>query len=340
MPYDDTSTFTSDQSAPPEAAGVAYTTNDYAPDLRMFRCERYRATVSTKTCASRWLKAQDAIGSVGAALESCGTCSIGACHAGRGLVHYSPWYRSGICPRCGNGGRRTIGGRVCISCYNRARELRLGRNARGHAPVELMKRPLHRVEIRVSVDGNSRRLVDRESSGTVETMVHFLRNNTGEVVFGWAGRGPSGDTAQRGSADRRAGHGHAASVDAARGWFLTDRRCQSCGGTVLRSADGPVAHRCADCGRPGEGEEEHDARSAGAASRTSRGGHLATPHDRLAVFATTAVSLALKHGSVWHAKAPPPRPSLTPTRAASPLGRVGHMTSCAPSSTSWPRRRR
>jgi hypothetical protein len=258
--------FDADLEKPPisdpgsEADGVVYSTIDQAPGMRFFRCEPYRATVSTKTCAARWTKAQDARGDLGAALAACRACATGAAHAGRGRVRYSPHYRSGVCPRCGEGGRRIIGGRVCVSDYNRSREMRAGKNARGNVPIELLQRPLHRVEVLVEVDGEARRLVDRETSGLTETLIQVLRTHTGEISFAFAGHRPaSAPTAPAYDPADDAGvdpDEDSPGLDGADGWLLTYSRCQACHGRILRSARPPVVHRCADCGTASEGQPE------------------------------------------------------------------------------------
>jgi hypothetical protein len=232
--------------------------------MRFFRCEPYKvAVISTQSCAARWNKAQDARGDLGAALAACRKCSAGAAHAGHGRVNYSPWYKNGVCPRCGNGGRRIIGGKVCVSCWNRAREMRLGRNARGNRPVELLARPLHRVVVLVTVDGVTRRHVDPESSGLTETVIHFLQNNAaGEISFGrapdWLPPSPGAPSPADDPADDAGVEPDESppGTDGGDGWLLTDSRCRACRARILRSASPPMVHRCADCGAEGEGQPE------------------------------------------------------------------------------------
>ena len=70
-------------------------------------------------------------------LSRCGGCPLGAQHAGlpkppyRSLLAKDP----GLCLRCGHGGARLVGGRACISCYNRGQEYLRGSNGKGTAPV-------------------------------------------------------------------------------------------------------------------------------------------------------------------------------------------------------------
>jgi hypothetical protein len=174
-------------SAPREAPGVVYASDTAAPGLKFFRCEAYRATLTMGGCAGRWREAQTATGERADRVSACRGCPIGAAHAGFAPVHYSAWFGEAICPRCGKGTTRMIGNRRCVSCYNRQRELAAGTNARGNAPVKLMERPLHAVEIRLDVDGLVRRLRDRESTGTPETVVQALRTTKGWLAFSFAG---------------------------------------------------------------------------------------------------------------------------------------------------------
>jgi hypothetical protein len=67
-------------------------------------------------------------------VAKCRDCRIGAAHAGERHVHHSKIFDLGICPRCRRGGSRMIGGRLCVSCYNREREFKIGRNAKGTKP--------------------------------------------------------------------------------------------------------------------------------------------------------------------------------------------------------------
>lgn len=173
--------------APMEAPGVVYASDTAAPALKMFRCEPYRANLTMKGCGQRWREAQVATGEAADRVQACRGCSIGALHAGFRPIRYSAWFGVQICPRCGTGGLRMIGNRRCVSCYNRERELREGRNARGNAPVELMQRPLHQVEFRLTVDGEPRTRRERESTGLPESLLQTLRTTKGELEFGFVG---------------------------------------------------------------------------------------------------------------------------------------------------------
>lgn len=174
-------------SAPREAADVTYAQDASAPGLKFFRCEPYRATLSMAGCASRWVQAQTATGEAADRYAACRGCPIGAPHAGYAPVRYSRYFDIDICPRHGGGTTRMIGNRRCVSCYNREREMKAGRNARGNRPVELLERPLHTVELRLEVDRTARRIRHRDTTGLTETMVQISRTTKGDLAFAFAG---------------------------------------------------------------------------------------------------------------------------------------------------------
>lgn len=171
---------------PRAAAGVSYETNPAAPALKFFRCEPLRAVLSQPGCAQRWREAQAATGQVAERYQACRGCPIGAAHAGADYIRYSPLYGISICPRCRRGTTRMIANRRCVSCYNRAREIASGKNARGNAPVELLQAPPHPIEYLVSINGRARR-ARAEAVDLLEPVLQTLRTAKGEVVFAFAG---------------------------------------------------------------------------------------------------------------------------------------------------------
>jgi hypothetical protein len=163
---------------------ITYTTYP-GTDLRMFRCAKLSATISTTSCASRHLEAQRASDDELDRLLPCRSCGIGASHAGVSLIHYSRLYGTEICPRCGKGTTRMIRERECVSCYNRAREVISGRNAKGNAPSVL--RPVFPIEVRYLVDGAPHRYAAPHATGRIELIAHLLRTTAGLLVFHWSG---------------------------------------------------------------------------------------------------------------------------------------------------------
>lgn len=170
---------------PRDAEGVAYIADAAAPGLKFFRCDPLRANLSQGGCAQRWREAQAATGQLAERFQSCRGCAVGASHAGEDFVRYSPLYGVSICPRCRRGTTRMIGGRVCVSCYNRAREIQAGKNARGNTPVELLANAPRPVEFYLVVNGRARR-ARVEAVDLVEPILHILRTTKGEVAFGFA----------------------------------------------------------------------------------------------------------------------------------------------------------
>jgi hypothetical protein len=161
------------------AVGVAYTSIEGC-QRKFFRCSAYGCTMSTEACAGRFQAAQTAKDEALFPIEKCRQCAIGAVHAGTSVVHRSRIFERKICPRCLKGTTRIIGGRRCVSCYNREREMRIGRNRKGTPLVRV--RPLHPVSIGYSVDGIYNELVTM-AVDRVEAVAHIIRTKTGSIFF-------------------------------------------------------------------------------------------------------------------------------------------------------------
>jgi hypothetical protein len=171
---------------PKDAVGVVYAETAVAPGLKMFGCTPLRATMSQRGCGARWRDAQDATGYDAERLNVCRGCSIGAAHAGEQHVHHSNLYGASICPACRKGAMRIIHNRTCVNCYNRRREMRAGKNGRGNAPIELLRRPLHTVEFAVAIDGDVRRVRMSECIDRLDAVIQTMRTTKGYLEFGRA----------------------------------------------------------------------------------------------------------------------------------------------------------
>lgn len=68
-------------------------------------------------------------------LYLCKGCALGAEHAGEAPAPAQPKERE--CLRCGATGRRLVRNQICVSCYNRERELLTGRYRRRSPPRNL-----------------------------------------------------------------------------------------------------------------------------------------------------------------------------------------------------------
>ncbi|MCW3480032.1 hypothetical protein OL229_10775 [Neisseriaceae bacterium JH1-16] len=105
--------------------------------------------MSTDWCARQWREVnQQPEGRRHPRWVSCSGCATGALHAGVGADDLPPALSEmRICARCLHESDRMIRGYLCISCYNREREYRIGRNAKGKPPVK--HPPLFDVRLRV-----------------------------------------------------------------------------------------------------------------------------------------------------------------------------------------------
>jgi hypothetical protein len=157
---------------------VTYTTNALTPGKSYFDCEKMRATLSTDSCAGMWRKADDRDDG---AYSACRLCPIGAVHAGEVAASMSPLKGTLTCARCHRGSPRLIGSMLCVSCYNRAREFILGKNAKGTSPVKLAALDARRVVYR---HGNDVRMIRlKQSIDTDELVVAVLRDSKSRVQF-------------------------------------------------------------------------------------------------------------------------------------------------------------
>ena len=86
-----------------------------------FQCEKISASLSMETCALRHRNKT---------CQICAQCETGAENAGTALLEVIPK----LCRRCGKTGVRMIGKSLCVSCYNREREVVLGKDRNGHKP--------------------------------------------------------------------------------------------------------------------------------------------------------------------------------------------------------------
>jgi hypothetical protein len=132
---------------PNEAAGVIYFRQDGVPG-RYFTCASY-GTMSVSACARNFTDAPANVRS--GRLQRCIDCSVGRKHAGapaaeksNSRARTSIQYRV-ACVRCLRDGRsegtRLLGRlrlvrdhTICVSCYNREREVIHGANAKGARP--------------------------------------------------------------------------------------------------------------------------------------------------------------------------------------------------------------
>ncbi len=112
-------------------------TAKFLESARIFRCIRLRANLTEACCARNFTRA---------ASLSCVGCPVGKHHAEGLSVDPKPDVKSrsrwvsttaGTCVRCARHALRLLRGHtICVSCYNREREVLHGANAKGSPPVK------------------------------------------------------------------------------------------------------------------------------------------------------------------------------------------------------------
>jgi len=165
---------------------VEYFGYDNVPGKTYFRCDRMRATLSTDACSQQWRMADELNDGRHSA---CRLCPLGAVHAGEVAASMSPLKGTLTCARCHRAAGRLIRGMTCVSCYNRAREQQIGRNAKGTAPVKLSRLEPRRIRYRNGADVCLLRL--RTTVDTDELIVAALRDSKHAVVFAFNNQPPA-----------------------------------------------------------------------------------------------------------------------------------------------------
>ncbi|EMI6940237.1 hypothetical protein V6833_004738 [Escherichia coli] len=111
---------------------------DLMPGKLFFSCDRLSAHITFETCRQNYEAAQQRMGDeTPLRLMKCRGCSVGrALHAG--VDDPASWMdvrSSNECLRCGRRDLRVIAiTSCCVSCWNREREGKIGKDARGNVP--------------------------------------------------------------------------------------------------------------------------------------------------------------------------------------------------------------
>lgn len=141
-----------------------------------FACERLRATLKVETCAARYKTAIAGEVNIG-----CWRCPVGAKHCGEEIKPRSIG-ESKLCARCLEYSQRIVHNRLCVTCYNRTREVLVGKNAKGTKPRDLQIYP---EQVRVMRDGTWRVVRINNTSKFTETVVSAARQEPG-ATFAWS----------------------------------------------------------------------------------------------------------------------------------------------------------
>lgn len=108
----------------------------------MFDCPRHVALrIDHRSCGLMWERARKVSRDCTDSITKCRGCRIGAANAGKPL-EVAPVQQAveRICPRCGNSASKfVIDGTICVSCFNRQREVLIGSNRRGNKPMSSLR---------------------------------------------------------------------------------------------------------------------------------------------------------------------------------------------------------
>lgn len=147
-----------------------------------FTCPYGMGTLSVSSCAKSWEQSRTPEAIRKGIRYQCRTCPFGAIHAGEKPKGLSIRERR-VCARCLRQADRLIRGCICVSCYNREREVLIGRNSKGSTPVRCRK--IYSKALMFVVDGKVvMRQFDHVASA-VEAMTTAIRQERGEVMFAW-----------------------------------------------------------------------------------------------------------------------------------------------------------
>lgn len=152
-------------------------------ELTLIRCDRRALTLSRDGCAASWRAAERKRPDPWEGRWHCRACPVGAAHAGRPQAETAAVVESlqRVCPRCGRRAMRIIQGRLCVSCYNREREVLKGRNAKGGVPQ--LTAVLHDETVLIVRDGLLFRHTLRRVTGATEAMLTLGKAATGALLF-------------------------------------------------------------------------------------------------------------------------------------------------------------
>lgn len=162
---------------------------------RYFSCAAHKASLSESRCAAMYQEAKGIQLGDMHSLEKCIGCPVGAVHAGDKVVQKKESVVGRLtCCRCHEQASRLVCGGICVSCFNREREVVKGRNGKGCPPKPVdrfwMDEPpdgkvvvTHPVVLTVSVAGRVRAVAFERVADTLEAVLRSMRNVRDEVFF-------------------------------------------------------------------------------------------------------------------------------------------------------------
>lgn len=166
--------------------GIEYFKFDGVPG-DYFACVNGMGKLSTTACAKNYELAMSPHGLKEGRRMTCRACPVGALHAGipAGVDTESRFVGSGFCARCERETTRLIRGTICVGCYNREREVLIGKNAKGGLPTKC--RGIFSRTMACMFGGGERVVVrqfDRVASDA-EAVLAVLKHEAKSCLFGW-----------------------------------------------------------------------------------------------------------------------------------------------------------
>ena len=155
-----------------------------------FECPKGIGTYSTEFCARMYTEAMSPVGLKEGLRIACKSCPVGAKHAGVGGNSTSRFLGQFACSRCQRGASRLIRGSICVSCFNREREVLIGKNAKGCVPI--FCKPIGSIYVSCVIDSGATvqvRKMDKVTS-LIEVYLSILRTMPKKIWFGMVNQMP------------------------------------------------------------------------------------------------------------------------------------------------------
>lgn len=149
-----------------------------------FECPRALGRFAVAHCVRMYSEAHSKRGWSQGVRWTCRNCQTGAEHSQVARTDTSRFYRSARCTRCHRPASRLIRGVICLSCYNREREVLIGKNRKGNVPKFCP--PIISCQLAVVGDVGTEVVKVERVASRVEAVVTILREKPARL-FGWSG---------------------------------------------------------------------------------------------------------------------------------------------------------
>lgn len=163
---------------------IDYFTMDGCPGL-YFNCPRNLGKFAVAHCVRMYSEAHTPKGWAQGVRWTCRNCPTGADHAQVAPPPPSRFARSLRCTRCHRSANRLIRGVICLSCYNREREVLIGRNRKGNPPKFCP--PIIACQVAVVGEVGTEVVKVERVASRVEAVLTLLRDHPARA-FGWSGK--------------------------------------------------------------------------------------------------------------------------------------------------------